>query len=200
MLATLTGAGLSAAAGFNAYIPLLIVALTARFTHLIELPSQYAWVQSWWVIGIAAVLLVVEIVLDKIPAVDTVNDAIGTAIRPTVGGLIFVATAAAGTVESHYYERYPWVGVLAGVILALITHGTKMGLRPVINASTAGVGTPVVSAAEDGTSALLSVVAIAVPVLVIVLLVALVVLIVWVVRRARALGRRVRRRSPDVRA
>ena len=57
MLAALTGAGLSAAAGLNAYIPFLLVALIARFTEVIELPHQYAWIESNWAIGIAAVLL-----------------------------------------------------------------------------------------------------------------------------------------------
>nr|WP_311197892.1 DUF4126 domain-containing protein [Ornithinimicrobium sp. INDO-MA30-4] len=56
MLAALTGAGLSAAAGLNAYIPFLIVALVARYTEVINLPTQFAWIESGWAIGIAAVL------------------------------------------------------------------------------------------------------------------------------------------------
>ena len=95
MLAALTGMGLSAAAGLNAYIPFLIVALVARFTDLITLPASYAWIESGWAIGIGAVLLLSEVVLDKIPAVDTVNDAVQTFIRPAMGGLMFAATSAA---------------------------------------------------------------------------------------------------------
>ena len=48
MIAALTGMGLSAAAGFNAYIPFLIVALVARFSDFITLPQSYAWIESWW--------------------------------------------------------------------------------------------------------------------------------------------------------
>ena len=95
MIAALTGTGLSAAAGLNAYIPFLIVALVARFTDVITLPATYAWIESWWAIGIGSLLLLSEVVLDKIPAVDTVNDAVQTFIRPAMGGLIFAATAAA---------------------------------------------------------------------------------------------------------
>lgn len=77
MLAALTGMGLSAAAGLNAYIPFLVVALVSRFTDLIcTLPAGYEWIDSNWAIGIGSALLLAEIVLDKIPAVDTVNDTI----------------------------------------------------------------------------------------------------------------------------
>lgn len=88
MLASLTGAGLSAAAGFNAYIPFLLVALVSRYTDFINLPANFQWIESPWAIGIASVLLISEFVLDKIPVVDSINDTVGTVIRPMTGGLI----------------------------------------------------------------------------------------------------------------
>ena len=69
MLAVLTGAGLSAAAGLNAYIPFLLVGLLARFTDVITLPGEWQWIESWWALGIGTVLLISELVLDKIPVV-----------------------------------------------------------------------------------------------------------------------------------
>ena len=177
MLAALTGAGLSAAAGLNAYIPFLLVALIARFTGVIELPHQYAWIESWWAIGIAAVLLLSEVVLDKIALVDHINDAVGTFVRPATGGLIFAATTAAEDFEqgSSFMADNPWVGVLLGIVTAGIVHTGKAVTRPVVNAGTAGLGTPIVSAAEDGASVTLSLVAIFLPVLVIFLL----LLLLW---------------------
>lgn len=74
MLELLTGTGLAVAAGLNAYIPLLIVGLGARFTDFITLPAGWAWLSNEWVLVIVAVLLVVEIVADKIPVVDSIND------------------------------------------------------------------------------------------------------------------------------
>ena len=44
--------GLSASAGLNAYIPLLIVALLARFTDLIVLKEPWNALTSWWIIGL----------------------------------------------------------------------------------------------------------------------------------------------------
>lgn len=177
MLAALTGAGLSAAAGLNAYIPFLLVALIARFTDVINLPHQFAWIESWWAIGIAAVLLLSEVVLDKIAIVDHLNDAVGTFVRPATGGLIFAATTAAEDFEqgSSFMQDNPWVGVLLGIITAGIVHTGKAVTRPVVNTTTGGLGTPVVSAAEDGASLTLSLVAIFLPVLVIFLL----LLLVW---------------------
>ena len=126
MIAALTGMGLSAAAGLNAYIPFLIVALIARFTDFITLPQSYAWIESWWAIGIGAVLLLTEVVLDKIPAIDTVNDAVQTFIRPSMGGLIFAATSAAeGLDHSSWMTNNPWVGVVLGVITSGLVHGGK---------------------------------------------------------------------------
>jgi hypothetical protein len=174
VIAALTGIGLAAAAGLNAYIPFLLVALLSRFTDVLELPAQYAWIESNWAIAISAVLLVSEMVLDKIAVVDHLNDLVATLIRPTVGGLIFVATSAAAQLdESTWMRQNPWVGFVLGVVVAGIVHTGKALARPVVNVSTLGVGTPVVSTVEDGASFTMSLIAIFTPILVVVALVLL---------------------------
>lgn len=194
MLAALTGAGLSAAAGLNAYIPFLIVALVARFTDVIDLPTQFAWIESEWAIGGAAVLLVGEVVFDKVPVIDHINDAVGTVVRPMMGGLIFVATAAAEDIEagSTFFTDNPWVSGVGGFVIALTVHGAKAVTRPAVNLATGGLGAPVVSTAEDGASIGLALAAIFIPLLVIALLLALVlgVILVW-----RSTARRRRERE-----
>ena len=72
-LALATAFGLSTSAGLNAYIPLLVVALLAKFTPLITLSEPYDALTSWWVIGVLGVLLIVEILVDKVPVADTAN-------------------------------------------------------------------------------------------------------------------------------
>jgi hypothetical protein len=189
MLEVLTGTGLATAAGLNAYIPLLVVGLLARFTDLIELPASWQWLQNPWVLGILAVLLAIEVVADKIPVVDHVNDVVQTVVRPTAGGLAFGAASSAQTVTvsdpSSFFAHNTWVPIVAGIVLSLIVHGTKAAARPVINGMTMGVGAPVASTVEDGASLSMSVVAIVLPVLVLLFLAALVVLIVWLIRRRR---------------
>jgi uncharacterized membrane protein len=178
--------GLSAAAGLNAYIPFLVVALIARFTDIITLPQSYAWIESWWAIGIGAVLLLAEVVLDKIPAVDTVNDTIQTFIRPSMGGLIFAATSAAESLDqSTWMKDNPWVGIVLGILVSGLVHTGKMAARPVLNTGTVGAAAPVVSTVEDGASIGLSLLAIFLPILVVLALVLMVALFAWVLVRWR---------------
>lgn len=156
----LTALGLSIPAGLNAYIPLLAVSIAERFGWL-KLAAPFDTLGEWWVMAIIAVLLVVEIVADKVPAVDSVNDAVQSIVRPAAGGLVAVASAG------QTVDIQPWVLVVAGVLLAGGVHAAKATTRPVVNVTTAGAGAPVVSAVEDVGAAIISFIAIAAPLLVI---------------------------------
>jgi hypothetical protein len=189
VLEALTGTGLAASAGLNAYIPLLTMGLLGRFTDAIDLPGGWQWLSNGWVLAILAVLLAVEVVADKVPVVDHVNDVVQTVIRPTAGGLAFGAGSTSETVTvtdpAAFFSSHQWVPIASGVLIALTVHGVKAASRPVINATTAGVGAPVASTAEDFGSVAMSVLAILLPVLVLVALVVLVLAGVWVIRRGR---------------
>lgn len=171
-LSLATAFGLSTAAGLNAYIPLLVVALLARFTSLVTLNEPYDALSSGWVIGTLVVLLVVEILVDKVPAADTVNDVIQTFIRPAAGALLFAAT-------TNVIGLHPVPAAICGVILAGGVHVVKAGGRPVVTAMTAGVGNPVVSTIEDIISFGTSVLAIVAPYLVVALIVISGALFTW---------------------
>ena len=173
----LTGFGLATAAGLNAYIPLLALGLLARFTHLVTLPHGWTWLENGWVMAIVAVLLVVEIVADKIPALDSVNDSIQTFVRPTAGGIVFGSGTAAQTAAvadpGSFVTSGQWIPIAIGVVTALVVSLTKTAVRPVANVATAGVAAPVLSTIEDVTSIGLVFIAILLPLLVVVALVAL---------------------------
>ena len=185
----LTGFGLATAAGLNAYIPLLMLGLLARFTDLVTLPHGWAWLENGWVMAIVAVLLAVEIVADKIPALDSVNDVIQTFVRPTAGGIVFGSGTAAQTAAvadpGAFASSGQWLPVAVGVAIALVVHLTKTAVRPVANATTAGIAAPVLSTVEDATSVGLVFVAILLPVLVLVAVAALVWAVVTLIRRRR---------------
>jgi hypothetical protein len=155
----LTAFGLSASAGLNAYIPLLIVALMTRF-GLIELQYPYNLIGSGWAIAALVFLLVVEILADKVPMIDHANDIIATFIRPTAGALLFAGST--GTVEA----MPPVLALVLGFLVAGATHSAKATARPVITASTGGVGNPVISLLEDIAALLTSLVAILAPLLI----------------------------------
>jgi hypothetical protein len=185
----LTGMGLSAAAGLNAWIPLLSVGLLARYTHLITLPPSWHWLENGWTLTILAVLLVIEMIADKIPVVDHLNDVIHTVIRPTAGGLAFGAASQSQTATvsdpGQFFTSHQWIPIAAGAIIALSVHGVKATARPVVNATTLGFGAPFVSVAEDVASVTMSLVAVVIPVLIVLFLAAIVGLFVWARRRRR---------------
>ncbi|MCU7724636.1 DUF4126 domain-containing protein [Actinoplanes sp. KI2] len=196
MLAALTGTGLAASAGLNAYIPLLVMGLLARYTDVIDLPQGWSWLTNGWALVILGILLAVEVVADKVPIVDHANDVVQTVVRPTAGGLAFGAGSGAQTVTvsnpGSFFGSHQWVPIVAGVLIALGVHGAKATARPVVNVSTGGFGAPVVSTIEDFGSAFLSVLAILMPILVLAGIVLFVWLAVVVVRR-----RRRKRESPS---
>lgn len=169
-----TAFGLASASGLNAYLPLLIVALTARFTNVIQLNPPFAVLTSGWVIGALIVLLAIEIVVDKIPAADTVNDLIQTFIRPAAGAILFAAS-------TNVIGVHPVLAVILGLILAFGVHAAKATARPVVTVSTGGLGNAFVSIGEDIVATGVSLLAIVMP-LVIALFAALI--LIWLVWRA----------------
>ncbi|MEV4283686.1 DUF4126 domain-containing protein [Actinoplanes xinjiangensis] len=199
MFEVLTGTGLAASAGLNAYIPLLTMGLLARYTSAIDLPSGSAWLTNGWTLTILSILLAIEMVADKVPVVDHVNDVVQTFVRPTAGGLAFGAGSASETVTvtdpGSFFTSNQWAPIAAGVVIALVVHGLKAASRPVVNVTTAGFGAPVASTAEDIGSVVMSVLAIVLPVLVLGGLGVLVWAAVWVVRRR---NRRRRERAASV--
>ena len=172
--------GLSASAGLNAYIPLLIVSLLAKFTDLIVLAEPWNAMESWWVIGVLIILSAIEFFTDKIPAVDHINNAIQTFIRPTAGAILFAASAQVVT------DINPIISIIAGLLVAGTVHAVKsVFVRPAVTATTAGLGDAPVSFLEDGISTVLSVLSIALPSVVGIVLILLAILIIWwLVRRS----------------
>ncbi len=185
----LTGTGLAVAAGLNAYIPLLILGLAGRFLDFVELPAVWSWLENPWVLGILGVLLVLEVVADKIPVVDSINDWVQTVVRPVAGGIAFGTGSASGTAvvtdPGQFFASGSWVPIAIGVLLALATHAGKMIARPVLNAVSGGTAAPVVSTAEDVGSVTLSLSALLLPILVLVFIAALIGGIIVLVRRRR---------------
>ncbi len=167
--------GLSASAGLNAYIPLLVVALLARFTNLITLNQPWDTLTNWWVIGVLVVLSLIEFFADKFPAVNHVNDAIQSFVRPTAGAIVFAASAKVIS------DVNPVLALVLGLLVAGGVNAVKtFAIRPMVTATTAGTGNVLVSVAEDVFSTFLSILAAVAPVLV----VAVTILIVaWLIER-----------------
>ena len=175
-----TAFGLSASAGLNAYIPLLIVGLLARYTSLIHLNQPWDTLANPWIILMLCVLVIIEMLADKVPVVNHINDLIQTVIRPAAGAVAFAASA------NVVSDVHPALALAAGLLVAGTVHVAKAGvMRPIVTATTGGVANTPVSIAEDVTSTVLSLLSILVPIIVGTLLIVLVAfLIAWLYRRA----------------
>jgi hypothetical protein len=170
--------GLATSAGLNAYIPLLIVAVAARISQLggwdlLTLREPWDTLTSWWIIALLAVLLVIEMTVDKIPAADTANDIIHTFVRPAAGAVLFAANA------NVVSEIHPVLALACGLVLAGGVHAVKATARPVVTATTAGVGNAFVSTIEDILATVVSVLSILIPVLMGIILVVVLAAVAW---------------------
>lgn len=177
LLGIFSAFGLSASAGLNAYIPLLVIALIARFTDWFQLSAPWNTLESWWIIGLLVILSLIEFFADKVPAVNHINDAIQTFVRPAAGAIVFAASAQVIT------DIHPVLSLAAGLLVAGGVHAVKsLAIRPAVTATTGGTANVPVSIAEDIVSTILSILSIIVPVLIgamIVLITAWIVFRLW---------------------
>jgi hypothetical protein len=186
----LIGSSLAASAGLNAWMPLFLLGLADRFIPAMQLPGGWSWLSGDVALWIVGVLLVLEIIADKIPALDSINDIVQTVLRPASGGIAFGAGAAAQTIAvddpTSFFADNAWVPIVVGIGIALAVHVVKALGRVGANTVTGGLAAPVLSTAEDGASFLLAVSAIIVPLVALVLLIGLVVAAIALARRRRA--------------
>ena len=177
----LSAFGLSASAGLNAYIPLLLIAVGARlFPDLIRLSEPYDLLAANWSIAALVVLLAVEVFADKVPVVDHLNDVVGLFIRPAAGAVLFAAYA--GGPVGFLAER---LAPILGLLVAGAPHGATSTPGPMVPASTGGLGNPLVSTVEDIAAFLTSLVAVVAPFLIGVAIVLFVALFAWWLHKRR---------------
>lgn len=174
MTGVLAAFGLSASAGLNAYIPLLVIGLLARYTDLLTLSPPWDALSSWWILGLLLVLSLIEFFADKIPAINHINDLIQTFIRPTAGAIVFAASTRVIT------DIHPVLAMAAGLLTAGVVHAVKSAaVRPAVTVTTAGAGNIPVSMLEDALATFLSIMAVVLPILAGVILVFFSVLVSW---------------------
>ena len=179
--------GFSFAAGINLYATVAILGLASRYGW-VSLPEQYRAFDNDLIIGVAITLYVVEFFADKIPWVDSIWDAIHTAIRPIGGAVIAVQTLGDASPAMETL-----VGLMGGT-LAASTHFTKAGTRAVANASPEPFTNWILSFAEDVFVVSLGFIALKYPLLAtIIVLVALVLMVMFAAWIFRAVKRRWRR-------
>ncbi len=182
--------GLAWASGIRLYAVLFLAGILARIGYL-DLPAQLEVLQDPLVMGVSAVMLVAEFVADKIPAFDSLWDAVHTFVRIPAGAVL--AAAALGNMDPA------WVAVAAilGGTIASAAHATKAGSRALINASPEPFSNWTASFAEDLAVPVGFWLAIQYPFVFLGLLVAFIALAAWLIPKlwagVRAVVTRLRR-------
>lgn len=177
----LLGLGLSASTGLNTFLPLLLLAGAARF-HVagITLGDKFGWLTSDAAMITLIIACVVELIADKIPAVDHFLDSAGTFVRPVAGAL-----ASASVLTGVDPMVAAIVGIIVGGPTSLGMHTLKAGTRVASSVTTFGCANPVISILEDIVSFSLSLLAIFAPIFV-PLALAILVWVLWrVMKRVR---------------
>jgi len=181
------GMGASWVSGINLYASVATLGLLGRFANL-KLPGELDVLTSWWVIGVALLLFVVEFVADKIPVVDSTWDVIHTFIRIPAGAVL------AATAFGDFDRSVQVIAFLLGGGLALSSHGTKAATRAVINTSPEPLSNIVVSLVEDILVVVAILLAAFLPVLVFFVIGAGLAVSLWVLPRVIRFFRQVYRR------
>lgn len=157
MTNSLTGVLLAAAAGLNAYLPILGLALADRFTDYVDLSQPYNVISSIGGIVVLLVLVTIDLIADKIPRIDHINDLINSPLRPAAGMFLMMA-AVSGQGEIHEV-----VAMSIGLLVAGAVHAFKSISRTKITVATNGIANPMVSLIEDGIAGMTTLLAIVFP-------------------------------------
>jgi uncharacterized membrane protein len=175
LLGIFSAFGLSASAGLNAYIPLLVVGSIAHyFPNTLNLAKPFDLLANPWILILLGVLVIIEMVADKVPAVNHINDLIQTIVRPVAGAIAFAASANVIT------DVNPVLALACGLLVAGSVHTVKAAaVRPAVTAATGGAGNVPVSIAEDIIAAITSILAVILPIIAGILFIVFLSLVLW---------------------
>lgn len=169
-------AGLSGAAGLNAWLPLLMGAVLVRL-DVVDLGDPFGALSSNGGVAALAVLFLADFAGDKIPGVDHVLHVAAAVVSPVAGAVLFVAQTG---VDTHMPA---WVAAILGAATAGTLHGARTAVRPASTTLTAGIGNPFLSLGEDAGALALTILAFAVPLLAVLVVLALLWAALTVARR-----------------
>ena len=179
------GVGLAAATGFRVFLPMLVLSIAANTGHL-ALADSFAWIGTLPALILLGVAAVVEIIAYYIPGVDNLLDTLATPAALVAG------TVVSAAVITDLPPTVKWAtAVIAGGGIAGLMQSTSALLRAKSTVFTGGLGNPVIATTELSGSLIVSILAIAAPLIALLL----VVLFLWL--SLRFLLRLTRRGTPS---
>ncbi|EDP70036.1 hypothetical membrane protein [Flavobacteriales bacterium ALC-1] len=165
ILSIFLGIGLSASVGFRVFLPLFALSLASYF-NVWELNESWLWIGSTTAVIILGIATFVEIIAYYFPIIDNVLDTIAIPLATIAGIAVMVSTVA------DLSPVITWaLAIIAGGGTAATVKSSASATRLGSTVSTAGIGNPIVSTIETGTSIVMSIISIFIPVLAIILVI-----------------------------
>lgn len=173
------GIGLAASAGFRVFLPLFALSLASYF-NVWEVNENWEWLGSTTALIVLGIAMLLEIFAYYIPFVDNLLDTIAIPLAAIAGTAVVISTAA------NLDPLVTWsLAIIAGGGTAGIIKGTATATRLSSSVTTAGLGNPIVSTVETGSSAILSAASIFIPVLAIILVFFILGMVIWLYKKIR---------------
>ena len=167
------GVGLSASVGFRIFLPLFALSLATYF-DVWQLNESWEWIGSTAALVTLGAATLVEIFAYFIPYIDNLLDGIAVPLAALAGTAIMLSTVA------DLSPVITWaLAIIAGGGTAAAVAGTSSTTRLASTVTTGGLANPVVSTIETGTSVVMSIIAIFLPILAAIL----VIIILFVIFR-----------------
>jgi len=170
------------ASGIRLYAVLLIVGLVG-YAGWVALPAGLHVLSHPWVVGASALMFCIEFFADKVPAIDSLWDALHTFIRIPAGAALAASVLGFGTAAGPDSAAWATVMAIVGGSLAATSHFTKAGARAAVNTSPEPVSNIVTSAAEDVLVGGLMALVLAWPLAALAVVIVLVALAAWLLPR-----------------
>ena len=159
------GIGLAASVGFRVFLPLFALSLAAYF-NLWDLNESWLWIGSLTAVVTLGVATLVEIAAYYIPFVDNLLDTVAIPLATIAGTAVMVSTVA------DLSPVVTWaLAIIAGGGTAAAIKSASGATRLTSSVSTAGIGNPIVSTIETGTSIVMTIVSLFLPILAFVLVI-----------------------------
>lgn len=179
IISVFLGIGLSASVGFRVFVPLFALSLAAYF-NIWELNESWEWIGSLTAVVTLGVATLVEIFAYYIPYVDNALDSIAIPLAAIAGTAVMVSTVA------DLSPVITWaLAIIAGGGTAAAVAGSSGATRLASTATTGGIANPVVSTIETGTSIVMSILAVFVPIIAFVVVIIILYLIFRLYKKIR---------------
>lgn len=171
VISIFVGIGLAAATGFRVFLPMFAVSLASYF-HWIPANESFQWLASLPALITTGVATVMEILAYYIPYIDNILDSISIPLATIAGSVLF----ASQYIGLDGVSEWALALIAGGGTAATIASGFA-GTRVASTATTGGIGNHVVATTETAGASVMSIFALALPVLAFIFAIGLVILV-----------------------